>query len=80
MQPLRASLEPTKTQEDVSEAQVLPLGEAECNNQLCGGRGGVIPGQHCGHIGQGRHRGHIRNGYDHDYRGRELRQSRGRKR
>ena len=46
MPPRRASLEPTKTQEDVPGTQVLPLGGAYCNNQPCKGMGRVIPGQH----------------------------------
>ena len=40
MQPLGASLEPTKTRGDVPEAQALSLNDAECNNQSGGGRKG----------------------------------------
>ena len=43
MQPWRASLEATKTQEDVPETQLLPLRGAECNTQSCrGGEGSSL--------------------------------------
>ena len=45
----RASLEPTKTQEDVTEVHILHLDGTRYKNQPCGGRKRVISSQYHGH-------------------------------